>query len=257
MRQQQAKGGLIDTVLLETGRLREADLLNLLGEASGFRPVNLADFEPNAEVATLIPPKIAERLCVVPLSLDGNTLHVACGFPVPRKELDEVGFLLGKPLELWVATEVRVREWIAVRLQAAAAGALRGPAGRAQQAAGCHRAHAGARHGGPLGAPAASARGHGGGRGGGRAHARGAGADGALGGPGARRPRQAGGHRACRGSASGQCRSASTSGLLARAAAPQHAGWSRGRSASAPGRRASGCSFSARGQLGSASGLYP
>jgi len=112
VRQQQAKGGLIDTVLLETGRLREADLLNLLGEASGFRPVNLADFEPNAEVATFIPPKIAERLCVVPLSLDGNTLHVACGFPVPRKELDEVGFLLGKPLELWVATEVRVREWI-------------------------------------------------------------------------------------------------------------------------------------------------
>ena len=113
LRQQQAKGGLIDTALLETGRLREADLLMLLGEASGFRPVNLADFEPNAEVATFIPPKIAERLCVVPLSLDGNTLHVACGFPVPRKELDEVGFLLGKPLELWVATEVRVREWIA------------------------------------------------------------------------------------------------------------------------------------------------
>lgn len=112
LRQQQARGGLIDTALLETGKLREADLLMLLGEASSFRPVNLADFEPNVEVATFIPPKIAERLCVVPLSLDGNTLHVACGFPVPRKELDEVGFLLGKPLELWVATEVRVREWI-------------------------------------------------------------------------------------------------------------------------------------------------
>ncbi|WP_224242219.1 GspE/PulE/PilB domain-containing protein [Hyalangium gracile] len=113
LRQQQARGGLIDTALLETGKLHEADLLALLGEASGFRPVNLADFEPNAEVATFIPPKIAERLCVVPLSLDGNTLHVACGFPVPRKELDEVGFLLGKPLELWVATEARVREWVA------------------------------------------------------------------------------------------------------------------------------------------------
>lgn len=112
LRQQQTRGGLIDTAVLETGRVPEAELLALLGEASGFRPVNLADFEPNVEVATFIPPKIAERLCVVPLSLDGNTLHVACGFPVPKKELDEVGFLLGKPLELWVATEVRVREWI-------------------------------------------------------------------------------------------------------------------------------------------------
>jgi HEAT repeat protein len=112
LRQQQARGGSLDTALLELTQLREADLLALLGEVSGFRPVNLADFEPNAEVATFIPPKIAERLCVVPLSLDGTTLHVACGYPVPKKELDEVGFLLGKPLDLWVASEARVREWI-------------------------------------------------------------------------------------------------------------------------------------------------
>ncbi len=112
LRQQQARGGAIDTALLELGACHEVDLLAMLGEVSGYRPVNLADFEPNAEVATFIPPKIAERLCVVPLSLDGNTLHVACGYPVPRKELDEVGFLLGKPLELWVAIESRIREWI-------------------------------------------------------------------------------------------------------------------------------------------------
>ncbi|MDY7226825.1 HEAT repeat domain-containing protein [Hyalangium rubrum] len=112
LRQQQARGGALDTALLELRALREPDLLALLGEVSGYRPVNLADFEPNAEVATFIPPKIAERLCVVPLSLDGTTLHVACGYPVPRRELDEVGFLLGKPLELWVASEARVREWI-------------------------------------------------------------------------------------------------------------------------------------------------
>ncbi|WP_338870267.1 FrgA protein [Myxococcus stipitatus] len=112
LRHQQAQGGHLDTVLLEQGLASEADVLSLLGDVSGFRPVNLVDFEPNAEVASFIPPKIAERLCVVPLSLDGQTLHVACSYPVPKKELDEVGFLLGKPLELWVAAEVRIREWI-------------------------------------------------------------------------------------------------------------------------------------------------
>ncbi|HEX8441493.1 MAG TPA: FrgA protein, partial [Archangium sp.] len=114
LRHQAAQGGSIDTALLERRLVPEPQVLHALGEASGLRPVNLADFEPNADVASFIPPKIAERLCVVPLSLDGTTLHVACGYPVPRKELDEVGFLLGKPLELWVATEVRVREWISV-----------------------------------------------------------------------------------------------------------------------------------------------
>ena len=114
LRHQAAQGGAIDTALLERRLLSEPQVLHALGEASGLRPVNLADFEPNADVASFIPPKIADRLCVVPLSLDGTTLHVACGYPVPRKELEEVGFLLGKPLELWVATEVRVREWISV-----------------------------------------------------------------------------------------------------------------------------------------------
>ncbi|TSC33612.1 FrgA protein [Corallococcus sp. Z5C101001] len=113
LRQHQAQGGHLDTALLERG-LSEQDVLALLGEVSGFRPVNLVDFEPNLEVASFIPPKIAERLSVVPLSLDGNTLHVACAYPVPKKELDEVGFLLGKPLELWVAIELRVREWISI-----------------------------------------------------------------------------------------------------------------------------------------------
>ncbi|HYO59479.1 MAG TPA: FrgA protein, partial [Archangium sp.] len=114
MRHQTAQGGSLDTALMERRLLPEPQVLHALGEASGLRPVNLADFEPNADVASFIPPKIADRLCVVPLSLDGNTLHVACGYPVPKKELEEVGFLLGKPLELWVALEVRVREWISV-----------------------------------------------------------------------------------------------------------------------------------------------
>jgi HEAT repeat protein len=113
LRQHQALGGHLDTALLERG-MSEADVLAMMGEASGFRPVNLVDFEPNLDVASFIPPKIAERLTVVPLSLDGNTLHVACAYPVPKKELDEVGFLLGKPLELWVSVELRVREWISI-----------------------------------------------------------------------------------------------------------------------------------------------
>src|SRR5262245_39791801 len=76
MRVQAMTGGTLDTVLLELGLVQEQPLLEAMGEASSYRPVNLADFEPNHEVATLIPPKIAERLCVAPLSTDGPALHV-------------------------------------------------------------------------------------------------------------------------------------------------------------------------------------
>jgi HEAT repeat protein len=114
LRRQAMTGGALDTVLLELSWVSEVDVLQAMGEVSGFQPVNLAEFEPNHDVAALIPPKIADRLCVVPLSVDGQVLHVACGYPVPRTELDEVGFLLGKQLELWVAVEARVRDWISI-----------------------------------------------------------------------------------------------------------------------------------------------
>ena len=105
-------GTTVDTAVLESGLVPEGDVLDALGEVSGLRPVNLADFEPNPQVSALLPRHIAERWCVTPLSVDGPALHVACAYPVPRTELDEMGVLLGRPLELWIATELRVRDWI-------------------------------------------------------------------------------------------------------------------------------------------------
>src|SRR5688500_5080375 len=112
LRHQAVAGGGLDTILLEKGLVSEAGILQALSDVSGLRLVNLADFEPNLEVAALIPPKIADRMGIVSLSVDDDSLHVACSYPVPTNELNEVGFLLGKRLELWIAIEARIRDWI-------------------------------------------------------------------------------------------------------------------------------------------------
>ena len=106
---QNLEGGSLDTALLEQGSVSEGSLLQVLSDVSSIRSVNLADFVPNPALASLIPAKVAERLCVVPLSVDGPMLHVACSYPPPGRELEEVAFLLGKQLERWVALECRVR----------------------------------------------------------------------------------------------------------------------------------------------------
>jgi Type II secretion system (T2SS), protein E, N-terminal domain len=106
------EGGALDTALLEHKLISEAQLLEALAEVSGQPSVNLADFEINHAVSSLVPAKIAERLGVTPLSIEGGILHVACIYPVPARELYEVGFLLGKKLEVWVALDVRVRQWL-------------------------------------------------------------------------------------------------------------------------------------------------
>ncbi|HZH02174.1 MAG TPA: HEAT repeat domain-containing protein [Myxococcaceae bacterium] len=109
---QAVAGGGLDTSLLEQGFISEPLLLQALGQVSGLRAVNLLEFQPNLDVAALIPPKLAERMAVVPLSVDGGTVHLASAYPVPLKDLEEIGFLLNKRVEVWVAPEVRIRDWL-------------------------------------------------------------------------------------------------------------------------------------------------
>jgi HEAT repeat protein len=105
-----AKVGL-DTSLLALSAISEAGMLQAISDVSNTRLVNLADFEPNIEAGPMMPYKLSKQLGVVPLSLDGQTLHIACAYPVPTSQLKDVGFLLGRKLELWVALEARVRDW--------------------------------------------------------------------------------------------------------------------------------------------------
>lgn len=112
-RAEKSKVGL-DTSLLSLNAISETGVLQAISDVSGIRLVNLADFEPNTEAGPLMPYKMSKQLGVVPLSLDGQTLHVACAYPVPTSQLKDVGFLLGRKLELWVAIEARVRDWQAV-----------------------------------------------------------------------------------------------------------------------------------------------
>lgn len=108
---QRNNGGALDTRLLESSRsLTESELLRAVAAVSGQRAIDLWDLEVNHHLASLIPPKIANRFGVVPLSVEGDALHVACSYPVPVRELHEIGFLLKKRLELWVGLEVRIRD---------------------------------------------------------------------------------------------------------------------------------------------------
>ncbi len=111
LRLQGSKLGTLDTVLLEMGACSEALLLQALSELSRIRSVNLSEFEPDGTAKGLMPLKMAQKLGCVPLSLDDNTLHVASVFPVAAVALKEVGYLIGRKIELWVALECRVREW--------------------------------------------------------------------------------------------------------------------------------------------------
>ncbi len=109
---QRESGGGLDTPLLEQGALSESELLRAISEVASQRVIDLWDFEMNREAASLIPPKIADRFGLIPLSVEGNAVHVVCTYPIPSAELEEISFLLNKRLELWIGLEVRIRGWM-------------------------------------------------------------------------------------------------------------------------------------------------
>jgi hypothetical protein len=105
-------GGQLDTVLLELGGLSERELLSALAEAADVQPLHLGDYEPNKALAEELQADIAERLEVVPVSVEGTTLHVASAFPVPELELQALGTLHQRRIVPWVAVSARVRDWL-------------------------------------------------------------------------------------------------------------------------------------------------
>jgi len=111
LRSQALVGGTMDTVLLEMGALPEAELVNALGEVSGLQPIHLSEYLPDPAMAREISAAEAERLNLVPLSVEEGLLHVAVPHPVPMRGLEALVRKLGRSVAPWVASDVRVRQW--------------------------------------------------------------------------------------------------------------------------------------------------
>jgi hypothetical protein len=114
LRRQVLAGDSIDTALLELGPSFTEELcLSALEQASGVPSAGtrqLAGADPAA--LELVPGKLAERHCLLPLRLVGRGLQVAVAYPVDVQMLEEIGFLLGRELHPVVAIEARLREAI-------------------------------------------------------------------------------------------------------------------------------------------------
>jgi hypothetical protein len=111
LRSQALVGGAMDTVLLEMGAVPEAELVNALGQVSGLQPIQLSDYLPDPAMAKELDAAEAERLNLVPLSVEEGLLHVAVPHPVPMRGLEALVRKLGRSVAPWVAADVRVRQW--------------------------------------------------------------------------------------------------------------------------------------------------
>jgi hypothetical protein len=102
-------GGRLGTNLLELEYIDEPTLCKFLSAKHGVPYIDLrGKLQVDQGVIKLVPKSIAAKHKVFPLKLEGRTLHLVCLDPSDLTGIDEVKFLTGKNLQLYVAPEIRI-----------------------------------------------------------------------------------------------------------------------------------------------------
>ncbi len=102
----------LGTVLVQLGYLQLDDLARALSTQHGVAlatPEMLERTQP--EALQLVTTELADRLKVVPMSLEGETLHVAMLSPL-RGAAGELSFALKKTIQRYVAPELRIMYYL-------------------------------------------------------------------------------------------------------------------------------------------------
>jgi hypothetical protein len=108
---QSIHGGGLDTALLEIGVLDERSALEALARARGAPAVDPHDLrEIPPEVLRLLPAKAAHRLRAVPFRASAASAHVAVLDARDLGTQDELAFVIGRRVRLFVTTETRMVE---------------------------------------------------------------------------------------------------------------------------------------------------
>jgi type IV pilus assembly protein PilB len=111
--QEQARTGKTFSQLLQDMGLVDLDTqLQLIADHLGTNVVNLQDVEYTAELLKNIPPATARMYQAIPVVVYGSTLQVALADPLNPSVLDELGYLVGKEIQVVVADPAGIEKLI-------------------------------------------------------------------------------------------------------------------------------------------------
>ena len=111
LRLQLTAGGRLGTCLLESNALTEDRLLEALSHQHRLPAASADDLrEIPDEAVSVLPAKLAVRCKAVPFRVFGTQVHVAMRDPRDLNCHDEIAFAVGKKIQAYVASEVRIAQ---------------------------------------------------------------------------------------------------------------------------------------------------
>ena len=110
LKYQEQNGGRLGSVLVQLGYVYDEDITLVLSRKYGVPSIDLDSFEIDASVIDLIPVEVARKYLILPLSLVGKVLTIACADPANIVAISEIEFSTGYKIEPVIATEGSIQE---------------------------------------------------------------------------------------------------------------------------------------------------
>ena len=110
--QQQASGERLDRILVRMGLVDSERVLHVVGDQFHMPVIDLASVEVKPEVLQILPAKLVYRQNCVPISRENGTLRVATSDPFELPGLDELRLLTGCSIEVVLADDDELRNFI-------------------------------------------------------------------------------------------------------------------------------------------------
>ncbi len=95
--------------LVQLGHITEKDILRVMAGHFGMEMVELVDFKLEPEVRDAVPAEVARRFSVVPVAVNGSTVHIAIGDPLDMDTVDSLRYMLEKDVESVIAAPEEIK----------------------------------------------------------------------------------------------------------------------------------------------------
>jgi type IV pilus assembly protein PilB len=106
---QREQGGRLGTTLVKLGYLSERELVDFLSKHFRVPAIDLSSMDIDESVLKIIPPDIARKYTILPISKTGATVTMAMIDPTNVFAMDDVKFMTGYKVEPVVAAETSLR----------------------------------------------------------------------------------------------------------------------------------------------------
>jgi type IV pilus assembly protein PilB len=109
---QQKEGGRLGTQLVKLGLLDDEELVEFLSQRYGVPAINLGEVEVDESIIKVIPPDVARKYTILPVSKAGARLTIAMVDPTNVFAMDDIKFMTGYNVEPVVTSESSLRDAI-------------------------------------------------------------------------------------------------------------------------------------------------